>query len=75
MAKFYDHAANQTNAAVGYAMAKARRACLTEGTAFRVEANWKGKERFYWTGCEYDVTCLERELRLNGAENVIVAAV
>ena len=59
---------------VGEAMAKARRDVIKDGAAFRVEANWPGKERFYWTGCEYDVTCLERELRLNRAENVVVSA-
>lgn len=72
-AAYYDHAKNQSNAAVGQAMARAKRAVVTDGTALRIEANWPGKPRFFWIGCEYDVNRLASELRFNRAENVVVS--
>ena len=75
MATYYDHAKNQTNAAVGQAMAAAKRDVVSSGEAYRVEANWKGKERFFWIGCAYDVNRLASELRFNRAENVVVTKV
>ena len=69
---YYDHSKNQTNAAVGEAMARAKRDAVADGSAMLVEANWKGKDRFFWIGCEYDVNRLASDLRYNGAENVAV---
>lgn len=75
MANYYDHAKNQTNAAVGSAMARAKRDAVASGEAYRVEANWKGKERFFWIGCYYDVQQLAKELTYNRAENVVMEKV
>lgn len=72
-AKYYDHAKNQTNPAVAHAMARAKRSCVADGTALRIEANWPGKDRFYWIGCEHDVRELQRSLVFGKAENVVVS--
>lgn len=71
---FYDHATNTGGAipAHGAAIATARRTCLDEGTAYRVEANWKGQGTFYWNGCRYDVLGLAKTLVSNNAEKVVM---
>lgn len=69
-AKFYDHATNTTNPAVASAMARVRREAIAENREYRVEANWKGGERFYWNGGRYDVLSLAKSLVFNRAENV-----
>jgi hypothetical protein len=74
-ATYYDHAKNMSNAAVGQAVAAAKRDAVACGDAFRVEANWPGKERFFWIGCEHDVKRLASELRYSRAENVTVSRV
>jgi hypothetical protein len=72
MADYFDYALSLVNPAVASAVARAAKACREDGTALRVEANWRNKPRFYWVGCPYDVQNLARELRLNRAENVVV---
>jgi hypothetical protein len=70
MAKYYDHAMNCSNPAEAHAIAAVRRDAIKENSIYRVEANWKGQERFYWNGGRYDAICLARELVFNRAENV-----
>lgn len=71
---FYDHATNAGGAspAEGSAMARARRTAIDNGQAYRVEANWTGKGRFYWDGCRYDALGLAKSLVANRAENVVM---
>jgi hypothetical protein len=71
-ARFYDHAKNHTNAAVAHAIARVRREVIADGTAYRVEANWKGQGRFYWNGGRYDALGLAKDLFRNRAENVVL---
>lgn len=68
--RYFDYALNHVNAAQAEAIAKARRDVLSTGDSFRVEANWPGKEPFFWDGCRYDALVLARELVFNRAENV-----
>ena len=69
-ATYYDHATNHTNAAEAHAVAAVRRDAIAEGTAYRVEANWPGKPRFYWNGGRYDAFGLAKSLVFNRAEDV-----
>ena len=69
-ATFYDHATNHANAAEAQAVAAVRRDSIADGTAYRVEANWKGKDRFYWNGGRHDAIGLAKDLVFNKAENV-----
>lgn len=69
-ATFYDHATNHANAATAHAVAAVRRDAVASGTAYRVEANWPGKPRFYWNGGRYDALGLAKDLVSNRAENV-----
>ena len=72
--KFYDNCLNTggANVAQACAMAAARRACLNRGDAYKVVANWKGKEPFYWDGCRYDVLGLAKSLFYNNAASVVM---
>lgn len=71
-AKFYDHARNHVDAATGSAIATVRRELKAESNCYRVEANWAGKDRFYWDGGWYDAIGLAKDLVFNGAENVVM---
>lgn len=71
-ATFYDHATNHANAADGSAIARVRREAIESGAAYRVEANWSGKPRFFWNGGHYDVLGLAKSLVFNRAESVLM---
>jgi hypothetical protein len=62
---FYDHSMNMTNKAVGMAMARVRRECIADGTAYRVEATPRSGKRFYWDGGRYDCIQLAKQLSFN----------
>lgn len=72
--KFYDHCINTggANVAAACAMASARRTCIARGDAYKVVANWEGKEPFYWDGCRYDVLGLAKSLVSNKAQSVVM---
>lgn len=63
--RYYDHAKNSRRAAVGHAMAAARRDALAVGDAWRVEFTAADGVRCWWSGCAYDVCQLAGELRRN----------
>jgi len=69
MANFYDHAKN-SEPARGSAVAKVRAEAIASGEAYRVEANWNGKPRFFWDGGLHAVLELAKSLVSNQAEAV-----
>lgn len=68
--KFYDHAKNSLPAAVGWAMAMARRDALAAGDAYRVEFLNSAGELHWWDGCWYDALGLAKSLLSNGYADV-----
>lgn len=62
--KFFDFATNMTNAADAHGTAAARRSCIADGTAYRVEFTTNGV-RHYWNGSRYDALSLARGYRRN----------
>ena len=63
---YYDHAKNHVSAAVGSAVARARRDAIAVGDAYKVTFSWdNGKTWVYWNGCAYDALGLAREVKFN----------